>query len=99
MVIVIKKNHSLILLRISGPFTRIYLLFFIASKCVKILFKAFIGTCIPFQTSVYWYVIQSNMKHGLQWIISFQLRWCKIMHDDADMVVYMSDKQINVLQH
>lgn len=27
-----KKNHPLILLRISGPFTRIYLLFFIASK-------------------------------------------------------------------
>lgn len=52
MVIVIKKNHSLILLRISGPFIRIYLLFFIASKCVKIIFKPFIGTCIPFQTSI-----------------------------------------------
>lgn len=71
MVIVIKKNHSLILLWISGPFTRINLLFFIASKCVKIIFKAFIGTCIPFQTSVtsMWYSPKWNMDCN-EWFYS-----------------------------
>lgn len=50
MVIVIKKKS---LINIVKNTRNIYKnIFFIASKCVKIIFKPFIGTCIPFQTSV-----------------------------------------------
>lgn len=52
MVIVIKKSLINIVKNIRTIYKNIFIIFFIASKCVKIIFKPFIGTCIPFQTSV-----------------------------------------------